>query len=97
MGLCLPVSNLIRFSGAFGEADLVLGIITVYQVLHDTARLEEIDGLAIRKCVGQRWNAAIRIDGTKPRLFLGVFANFDLVNLVRNTVGLSALGMRDVE
>lgn len=92
-----PVVDFVRLPGTLGEADPVLGIIAVYQVLHDASRLEEIDCLAIRERVSQGGYTAIRIDGTKPRFFLGVFANLDLVDLVGNAVDSSAPEMRMAE
>jgi hypothetical protein len=82
-----PVVHLVPLPGTPGEADLVLGVITVNQVLHYAPGLEEVDGLAIREGIGKCWDAAIGVDGAEPWLFLGVLADVDLVGLVGDSVG----------
>jgi hypothetical protein len=74
--------HLVPLPRASREADLVLRIIALDQILHDTSRLEEIDRLAIGKGVGQGGDPAIGIDGTEPGLLLRVFADVDFVDFV---------------
>jgi hypothetical protein len=50
----------------------VVGIVALDEVLHDGARLEQVDGLAVGEGVGQGGNAAIGVDGEEPGLFLRV-------------------------
>ena len=57
-----PIVHLIVLASSFGKADLVVRIISINEVLHDTARLEEIDGLAVGKVISQCWDAAIGVD-----------------------------------
>ena len=66
----------------------MLRVIALYQVQHDASRLEEIDGFSVGESVGQCWNAPVRIDCPEPWLFLGVFADIDLLGLV----GYPAMG-----
>jgi hypothetical protein len=74
--------HLIPLPCASREADLVLRVIALDQILHDTSRLEEVDRLAIGKGVGQGGDPAVRIDGTEPGLLLRVFADVDFVDFV---------------
>ncbi len=78
-----PVVHLIPPTTTLGVRDLVLGIVAFNQILHDTARLKQIDGLAIGELVCQGWNAAIGVDGEKPILLLCVLADVDLLDLIR--------------
>lgn len=42
-----PVVHFVPFSCSFGIANFVVLVILLHKVLHDRARLEEIDGFAI--------------------------------------------------
>lgn len=44
------------------EADLVVAVVSLDQVLHNGPRFEDTDGLAIGEGVGQSWNSAIWVD-----------------------------------
>jgi len=79
----LPV-HLIPLARSLRIADLVVRIILLDEVLHDGARLEEIDSLAISEGIRQGWNATIGIYGKEPGFFLGVLGDFDLLDLVRD-------------
>jgi hypothetical protein len=80
-----PVVHLVVLPRAFGEADFVLCVVALNEVLHDATALEEIDSLAISEGVGQSWDSSIGVDGSEPGLFLGVFADVDFVDFVGET------------
>ena len=81
-----PVDHLVVLSCALWKRELVLGVVSLNQVGHDTTRLEEVDLLSIGKGVGQCWNATIGVNGEKWCLFLLVLAELDLVCLVLETL-----------
>lgn len=81
-----PVVHLVALPAALGEADQVLGIVLLDEVLHDAPRLEQPDRLAIVECVRQRGNAAVGVDVEKPGLFLHVLRHLDFVGRVREAV-----------
>lgn len=58
-----PVVHLIPFTRSLWEADLVLGIVALDEVLHDASRFEKVDFFAIRERVGECWDASIGVDG----------------------------------
>lgn len=80
-----PVVDFVGFTRSLGETDLVLRVVAFNQILHNTSRFEEVDGLAIGEGISQGRNATIGIDGAEPWLFLGVFADVDFVDFVRET------------
>ena len=82
-----PIVHFIPLPRALGEADLVLGVVALYEVLHDASGFEEVVGLAVGEGVRQRGDTSVGIDRAEPRLFLGVFADFDFVGLVGNAAG----------
>jgi hypothetical protein len=61
-----PVVGLVVFAGALGIRDLVLGVITLGQVLKDTARLEQTDCLSVSEGIGQCGDATVGIDLEEP-------------------------------
>ena len=61
--------------------NLPLRVVAVDEVLHDGAALKEIDLLAVGELVGDGGDAAIRVDLAEPGLLLGVFANFNGMEL----------------
>ena len=77
-----PVVHFEELAATGWEADLVVRIIPVDEVLHYRAALEQSDELTILELVGQGWNSTIWIDLEKPRLLLGVLRDIDLLNLV---------------
>lgn len=79
-----PIVHLIVLSCAGSVADLVILVVARDQILHDGARLEEIDRLAVGEGVRQGGDASIGIHGEEPRLLLGVFADINLLDLVWN-------------
>lgn len=80
-----PVVHLVVLPRAFGETDLVLCIVALDEVLHDATALEEVDRFAISEGICQSWNPAIRVDGSKPGLLLGVLADVDFLDFVGET------------
>jgi hypothetical protein len=64
----------------------MLGIISVYKILHDASRFEEVDSLPVRKRISESGNAAIGVYSTEPRFLLCVLADVDLVDFVGETV-----------
>lgn len=77
------------FATSFGIRNLVLSVISFNQVLHDASRLEQVDGRAIGKLVGQGRNTTIRVYGKKPVFLLCVLADVDLLDLVGKTATVS--------
>jgi hypothetical protein len=61
-----PVVGLVVFAGALGIRDLVLGVITLGQVLKDTARLEQTDCLSVSEGIGQCGDATVGVDLEEP-------------------------------
>ena len=61
-----PVVDLIAFPRALRIADEMLGVVLLDEILHDTARFEEPDGLPVREGVRQGGYPAIRVDGEEP-------------------------------
>jgi hypothetical protein len=57
-----PIVHFVPFPGPLGEADLVLCVVAIDQVLHDASRFEEVDCLPIGEGVSHRWDAAIGVD-----------------------------------
>ena len=86
-----PIVHLVVLASPLGVRDLVLGVVTLNEILHDASRLEQVDGLAIGELVGQGRNAAIGVDGEEPVLLLRVLGNIDLLNLVGKTTALSKM------
>lgn len=74
-----PIVHFIPFSGAFGVADVVICVVLFHQILHNGTRFEEVDCFTVGEGVGQRWNAAIWVDGKKPRFLLNVFGDINLL------------------
>lgn len=68
----------------------MVGVIARNKILHNGAGLEQANALAITESVGQGGDAAIGVDGKEPRLFLGVLADFDLLDLVGQAYRASA-------
>lgn len=77
-----PIVRLIPLSCTPRVRDLVLRVVAVYKVLHDTSRFEEIDSLSIGEGIGECRDAAIRVDGEEPVFLLRVLTDFDLVGFV---------------
>lgn len=65
------------------ETDLALLVVLVDKVLHDRARLKEVDLAAIFVDVGESRNAAVWIDLEEPRVLLLVLRELDFLHLVR--------------
>lgn len=81
-----PVVHLVELSRARRETDLVVFVVLGYEILHDGARLEEVDRLAIGEGVCQRGDSAVGVDVEKPLFFLGVLGDVDLLDFVGETV-----------
>ncbi len=79
-----PVVDFVRLTAARWIGDLVLDLVVLLdEILHDAARFKKADHLAIGEGVCESGNAAIWIDLKKPRLFLGIGLDVDLVDFVR--------------
>ena len=92
-----PVVGLVVLASPLGVRDFVLCVVTLNEILHDAARLEQVDGLAIGELVGQSRNAAVGVDGKEPVLLLSVLADIDLLNLVGKTTILSEMLRRTLQ
>lgn len=63
-----PVVHLVVLPGPLGVGHLVVRIVTVHEILHDRAALEEPDGRPVGELVRQRRNSPIGVDLEEPRL-----------------------------
>ena len=77
-----PVIHLKPLPRAFWVADLVLGVVPLDEVLHDTSALKEIDRLSVRKSIRQCGDPPVGVDFQEPWLFLCVFGELDFVHFV---------------
>ena len=83
-----PVVDFVALARAFRVRYLVLRVVLFDEILHDAARLEKTDSLAIREGVGKCRDPAIGVNGEEPGLFLGVFRDVNGVGFVRETIKL---------
>ena len=70
-----PVFHCVPFACALGEADLVIRIVAVDKIFHNTSRLEEVDSLAISEGICERRNSSIGVN----------FQELSLVSLERSS------------
>lgn len=84
-----PVVDLVRFTRALGVADEVIFVVSLDEILHDRAGLEEANRLTIREGICQGGDPAIGIDFEKPRLFLNVLSDIHMVRLIGKTKKMS--------
>lgn len=66
-------------------AQLVLGIISVDQILHDTPTFKNTNHFPVRESVGKSRDAAIGIDIQEPLFLLRVLGDVDFGMFVRQT------------
>lgn len=76
-----PVVHFIVLPRPKWIGDLVLGVISISQVLHDRTTLEDSNGLAIGESVCDGRDTAVGVDLQEPGLFLGVLADLDISHL----------------
>lgn len=87
-----PIVDLICFARSSRKADpVILGVILLDQVLHDTPRLKQVNSAAVRELVCESGDAAIGIDLEKPVFFLGIVLDVDFVGYVWKAAGVSRL------
>ena len=60
----------------------MLVVVVVGKILQDASRLEDVNGLAIIKCIGYGRNTAIGVDFKEPWLLLLILAEFELLDFV---------------
>ena len=58
--------------------DLIVGVVSVDEILHDAAAFEDADLFAVGMGVGQGWDAAVGVDGCEPGRFLLIGGHVDL-------------------
>jgi len=78
-----PAPHLHTFPASLGITQLVLSIIPVNKVLHDTAALKHPDSLPVSEPVSKSRDAAVGVDIQEPLFFLRVLGDVDLGVLVR--------------
>ena len=91
-----PVVHLVPFTATLGVRNLVLGIVALNKVQHDASRLEQVDRLTVGELVSHCRNSAIGVDGEEPVFLLRVFADVDLLDLVRKAVIVSKVDISDI-
>lgn len=80
-----PVVDLVRLTRALGVADEVIFIVLLNEILHDRAGLEEPNCLTIFEGVRQSRDSTVGVDFEKPRLFLDVLSDVNMVRLIGKT------------
>ena len=86
-----PIVHLVILAGAAGIADFImLGVVLVDEVLHDTTGFKEADGMTVGEGVCEGGDAAVRVYGEEPRFFLGTLLDVDFVSFVREAEKRSA-------
>ena len=85
-----PVVDLVRLTRALGVANEMIFVVLLDEILHDRARLEETNNLPISEGVCQSRDSTIGVDFEKPRLFLDVLSEIDMVRLIGKTEKMSA-------
>ena len=57
-------------------------VVLLDEILHDGARLEQVDLFSIAKRIRDGWDTAIRIDASEPVFFLRVLRDIDVLGRV---------------
>lgn len=86
-----PVVDFVAFTRPFWIGDGVFSVVLLDQVLHDAARLEKTDHLAVGKGIRQCRNPAVGVDFQEPRFLLRVLGDVNRMGLVWDSIGLLLL------
>lgn len=85
-----PIVDLVGLTRALRVTDEMIFVVLLDEILHDRARFEEPNHLPISEGVCQSRDSTIGINFEKPRLFLDVRLDIDMVRLIGKTEKTSA-------